>query len=176
MVQGHVEAVANSGALFVLKLVCGYAVCLFLGLLAGTLIWLVWTGKMNLSALLSEVNGQASVSRFQLVIFSMVIALALFVLTIQDGKFPEISPQILLLLGISASTYAVGKGISYSQPQVLTAAGEQKTVKEISATGAAAVATADGVAAEGSPNPVAPLAAPVDPVAETNPAASQQGS
>ncbi len=154
MVQANVNAVATSEPLVVLKLVCGYAVCLFLGLLAGTLLWLVWTGKMNLSALLSEANGQASVSRFQLIIFSMVIALGLFVLTIQDGRFPVLSPQILILLGISASTYAVGKGISYSQPGVLTA----ETAKDISATGAAVIATPDGVAAEGNPNPAAPAA------------------
>ena len=157
MVQASVAVAAPSESLFVLKLVCGYAVCIFLGLLAGTLLWLVWTGKMNLSALLSEANGQASVSRFQLIIFSMVIALGLFVLTIQDGRFPEISPQILILLGISASTYAVGKGISYSQPGVMTA----ETAKDISATGAAVIATPDGVAAEGNPNP--PAAGPAAP-------------
>ncbi|WP_157477433.1 hypothetical protein [Granulicella tundricola] len=142
-----------------MKLIAGYGVCGFLGILSFVLLWMVWTGKIDLDALVSEVNGQASVSRFQLVIFTIVIALGLFILTIQDGKFPEISAQILILLGISSTTYAVGKGISYSQPGVLNAAGDQKTVKDISATGAAAIATPDGVAAEGAPNPVAAPAA-----------------
>jgi hypothetical protein len=156
-------SVAAAEKLMTLKIVAGYGVTFFLGLLAFTLLWLVWKGEIDLDSLVSEVNGQASVSRFQLVIFTIVIALGFFVLTMQDGKFPEISPNILILLGISASTYAVGKGISYSQPGVLNAAGEQKTVKDISATGAAAIATPDGVAAEGAPNPPAAQSSPSNP-------------
>jgi hypothetical protein len=149
-------SMATDGSIHTLKLVCGYAVVLFLGLLAATLLTLVWRNKIDLSGLLAEVNGQASVSRFQLVIFTMIIALALFVLTIQDGKFPYISPEILILLGISSSTYAVGKAISFSQPSIMTAQGQQQTVQAISATGAAAIATSEGVAAEGAPNPIHP--------------------
>ena len=161
-------------AVLTLEVVCGYAVCLFLGLLAATLLGLLWKGRINLYGLISEANGQASASRLQLLIFSLVIALALFLLTIKDGRFPEISPQLLLLLGISASTYAVGKGISYSQPEVLTAPGEQKTVKEISATGAASVATKDGVAAEGAPVPQGTHRSST--LTGSTPDASQQGS
>ncbi len=145
-----------AGPIMLLELICGYAVCAFLGVLAATLIWMVWKNRINVSGLISEANGQASASRLQLVIFSIIIALALFLLTMKDGAFPYISPEVLLLLGISASTYAVGKGISYSQPQVMTAQGEQQTVKDISATGASAIATPGGVAATGAPNPAAP--------------------
>ncbi|MFY9852580.1 MAG: hypothetical protein WAK26_01725 [Terracidiphilus sp.] len=60
-------------------------------------------------------------SRFQLLIFTFVIAISLFELVEKrtDGNFPEIPQGVLTLLGISASTYAVGKGISYSQPDLL---------------------------------------------------------
>ena len=60
-------------------------------------------------------------SRFQLLIFTFVIAISLFVLVEANrGSIPDIPSGVLTLLGISASTYAVSKGIAYSQPQLLT--------------------------------------------------------
>jgi hypothetical protein len=98
---------------------CGYMVCAFLGLLAGTVLWKIWRNEINLCALLSEANGDASMSRFQLLIFTFVIAASLFELVERSnpGAFPLIPNGILTLLGISASTYAVSKGISYSRDE-----------------------------------------------------------
>jgi hypothetical protein len=53
-------------------------------------------------------------ARFQLLVFTFVIAFSLFLLVAQGGKFPEISPGVLTLLGISATTYGIGKGIQAS--------------------------------------------------------------
>jgi hypothetical protein len=105
---------------FVLS-VCGYIICGFLGVLAATIIIWIWRGKMDLGNLLNEGNGQASMSRFQLLIFTFVIAISLFELVEKSptASFPDIPQGVLTLLGISASTYAVGKGISYSQPKTL---------------------------------------------------------
>ena len=101
--------------------VCGFTLCAFLGLLCGTIIVWIWTGKIDLSQLISEPSGDASMSRFQLLIFTFVIAISLFVLVeANHGAIPDIPAGVLTLLGISASTYAVSKGISYSQPQLLT--------------------------------------------------------
>lgn len=98
---------------------CGAILCLFLGLLGGTIIWFIWTNKINLCSLLSEANGDASLSRFQLLIFTFVIAFSFFYLVEKNPalKFPEIPEGVLTLLGISATTYAVGKGISYSRDE-----------------------------------------------------------
>ena len=116
----------------------GYIACIFLGAIAITVIVWIWQGKMNLSNLINEVNGQASMSRFQLLIFTFVIAISLFALVEKrtDGTFPPIPDGVLTLLGISASTYAVGKGISYSQPQTLV-------TPPSAADGGAAQASAD---------------------------------
>ena len=105
--------------------VLGFVLCLFVGALGLTSIVWIWTGKINLSALLSEANGMASMSRFQLLIFTFVIAISLFELVQRTSPagFPDIPNGVLTLLGISASTYAVGKGISYSQPQTLVPQG-----------------------------------------------------
>jgi hypothetical protein len=100
----------------------GLLLCLLVGALGLTIVVWIWTGKIDLSYLLSEANGQASMSRFQLLIFTFVIAISLFEMVemrVNATGFPDIPNGVLTLLGISASTYAVGKGISYSQPQVL---------------------------------------------------------
>lgn len=100
--------------------ICGFVLCAFLGLLGATIIIWIWQGKIDLSQLLSEANGDASMSRFQLLIFTFVIAISLFILVEKKtDALPDVPPGVLTLLGISASTYAVGKGISYSQPSVM---------------------------------------------------------
>jgi hypothetical protein len=100
----------------------GFVLCAFIGLLAATIVIWIWQGKIDLSALLSEPTGQASMSRFQLLIFTFVIAVSLFAMVearVNPNGFPEIPGGVLTLLGISASTYAVSKGITYSQPQTI---------------------------------------------------------
>jgi hypothetical protein len=105
----------------VMAQVCGFTLCAFLGALCATIIAWIWMGKIDLSQLISEPSGDASMSRFQLLIFTFVIAISLFVLVeANHGAIPDIPTGVLTLLGISASTYAVSKGISYSQPQLLT--------------------------------------------------------
>lgn len=101
--------------------VCGFVLCAFIALLGATLIAWIWLGKIDLSQLISEPSGDASMSRFQLLIFTFTIAIGLFMLVERSaGTIPDIPNGVLTLLGISASTYAVSKGISYSQPQLLT--------------------------------------------------------
>jgi hypothetical protein len=101
--------------------VCGYIVCLFLAALAVIILWKIHINEIDLSLLLSEANKQASMSRLQLLIFTFVIAISLFMLVEKDGKaFPTVPDGVLTLLGISASTYAVGKGISYSREEGVT--------------------------------------------------------
>ena len=100
--------------------VCGFVLCAFIALLGATIVIWIWTGKIDLKHLLDEANGQASMSRFQLMIFTFTIAISLFMLVEKSAAtLPDIPNGVLVLLGISASTYAVGKGISYSQPGIL---------------------------------------------------------
>lgn len=135
---------------------CGIILCLFLGLLGGTIIWFIWNNKINLGSLLSEANGDASLSRFQLLIFTFVIAFSFFYLVEKNPnhEFPNIPEGVLTLLGISASTYAIGKGISYSRDEgVLTddqLADKNQTVQvqaqAVQAQAAAQARTAQAVA------------------------------
>lgn len=139
-----------------MQTICGYGVCLFMGLLCATLLWMIWTGKIDLSSLLAESNGQASMSRFQLLVFTLVIAISLFILVERGTEFPKIPDGVLTLLGISASTYAVGKGISYSRDEGVTTPEERESVRAtaqaLSATGASSVVTPGGTASTGATN------------------------
>jgi hypothetical protein len=95
----------------------------FLGLLAVSIIYFILTGKINLARLISEPNGDASMSRFQLLIFTFVIAASLFLVIASPDPpvFPKDVPQgVLLLLGISSSSYLVSKGIQFSSDQGIT--------------------------------------------------------
>ena len=70
------------------------------------------TDQIRLDSILNEQTGEASVSRFQLLIFTFTIALTLVYLTLcGNGQFPAIPKEVLILLGISATTYGVGKGL-----------------------------------------------------------------
>ena len=87
-------------------------------------------GKIDVSGLLEEKvdgakddgakgdgdkMGKASMSRFQLLLFTFVIAISLFLIVVNStDKFPDIPTNVLLLLGISATTYGVSKGIQAS--------------------------------------------------------------
>jgi len=101
-----------------LVLACGWILCIFLGLLGAIIIWLILKGDIDLSQLLNEPNGDASLSRFQFLVFTFVIALSLFlvVAAANPPTFPNIPGTVLALIGISGSSYLVSKGIQYSDP------------------------------------------------------------
>ncbi|MEI9928311.1 MAG: hypothetical protein WDN44_12210 [Sphingomonas sp.] len=54
---------------------------------------------------------KASLSRFQLLIFTFVIAGVYLVLCLESGTFVEMPQNVVLLLGVSGTTYAASKGI-----------------------------------------------------------------
>jgi len=95
----------------------GYGLLVLAFLFGMVILVEIIRGNIDLSGLLSE-DGKASMSRFQLLIFTFVIALSLFLMVAENGsKFPDIPANVLTLLGISASTYAVSKGIQAGSKQ-----------------------------------------------------------
>jgi hypothetical protein len=95
--------------------ICGLIVCLFVGALGLAIVIKVFTGSIDLTNLINEGSYGASMSRFQFLIFTFVIAIAFFKLVEKNDKFPDVPNGVLTLLGISASTYAVGKGLSSNE-------------------------------------------------------------
>jgi hypothetical protein len=96
------------------QLALAYAMLVLLFLFGFFVIAAIASGKIDISSLLTEGSGEtskASMSRFQLLIFTFVIGVSFFLVVLCECKLPEVPNQVLTLLGISASTYGVAKGI-----------------------------------------------------------------
>lgn len=91
-----------------------WVTAIIIGVLGGSIVYLIIVGKINLEFLISEKDGSASLSRFQFLIFTFVVAMSLFLIVLSSGRFPDISPEILGLLGISGGSYVISKGIQKS--------------------------------------------------------------
>jgi hypothetical protein len=122
-----------SSALALLALTIGWIIALFILVLEIFILYFIWIGTnkqgwtwdesnqrwnkrgINLENLISDEKGDASLSRFQFLIFTFVIAMSLLYIVINFAppppKFPEIPAGILGLLGISGGSYVIAKGI-----------------------------------------------------------------
>jgi hypothetical protein len=99
------------------KTAIAYAALVLVFMYGLSVIAAIIRGQIDLKYLIAEMDGDASMSRFQLLIFTFVIAMGFLYLTISSGTFPTVSGEVLTLLGLSASTYAVSKGIQVSSGQ-----------------------------------------------------------
>lgn len=99
------------------QLALAYAMLVLLFLFGFFIIAAIASGKIDISQLLTEKDagaGKASMSRFQLLIFTFVIGVSFFLVVVSNNKLPDVPTQVLTLLGISATTYGVSKGIQAS--------------------------------------------------------------
>lgn len=97
-----------------LTLAAGWIVIVFIGVAGAIILWYMISEKIDLTNLISEKDGTASLSRFQFLVFTFVIALSLFLVIVgpTPPDFPKkIPPEILALLGISGGSYVISKGI-----------------------------------------------------------------
>lgn len=126
----------------VLQAVLGYVLVALMFGMGVVILWKIAVGTIDISQLLEESGGGASMSRFQLLIFTFVIALSLFLLVASDKSFPEVPAGVLTLLGISATTYGVSKGIQASAAMPSKGAPDDTTAAVAAAAGSAAGAQA----------------------------------
>lgn len=97
-------------------------ISIILLLFAFLVIWKIYTGAISLDGLLAETpkdgksvdNAKASLSRFQFLIFTFVIAGLFLLLSIESGSFVEIPTNVLVLLGISGGTHLIAKTVDKS--------------------------------------------------------------
>ncbi|MGY0714677.1 hypothetical protein [Azospirillum argentinense] len=90
----------------------GFVVLAVLGVYGFVVIRRMWSGAIDLRYLISESDGKASISRFQFLIFTFVVAGSLLAVTLTRGAFPVSIPQeVLWLLGISTLGYIGGKTV-----------------------------------------------------------------
>lgn len=105
-----------------LGLVIGWILTIFIGLLAVMILIKIWKGDIDLNYLISDENGWASLSRFQFLVFTFVVAMSLFYLVVANKppQYPAIPKEILALLGISGGSYVLAKGIQNSRDVSMT--------------------------------------------------------
>jgi hypothetical protein len=102
------------------------ALALVIVIFALVVAWKILMGKIDLTYLLAEPAGpalpgtdpnappaepKASISRFQFLIFTFVIAGVYLILCLESGRFVDIPENVILLLGVSGTSYAASKGI-----------------------------------------------------------------
>ena len=133
------------------KTIAAWIMVIFVGALAVIILWKIYTNDIDLKKLLSEQNGDASMSRFQFLIFTFVIALMWIYLFFcnECKEFPNIPPGVLGLMGISGGTYVVSKGIQKSFEGDQAAA---KAKVEVANVVAGNVGNADAVGNAGAGN------------------------
>ena len=100
-----------------LALVMGWIIAILLGCFAAVIIFQILIGRIELKYLISgPPDNNASLSRFQFLIFTFVIAMGLFLIMVSTTppSFPAIPGGILALLGISGGSYVTAKGVDAS--------------------------------------------------------------
>ncbi|HET7538828.1 MAG TPA: hypothetical protein VFK05_03125 [Polyangiaceae bacterium] len=100
--------------------VLAYSVVLFITGVEGMILHQIATNKINLHLLISNEVGDASLARFQFLLFTFIIGAGLLHLTLKGNAFPAIDEGVLMLLGISGASYAIGKSLDKPQPTVTT--------------------------------------------------------
>lgn len=89
---------------------------------AGAILWKIISGNIPLVGIISEpsfdengkrtVNpGKASLSRFQFLLFTFVVAGLFLMLSIEAGQFVNIPANVLGLMGISGGSFVLSKAI-----------------------------------------------------------------
>ncbi len=128
-----------------LGLTIGWILTIFLGLLGVIILWKIFTGQIDITYIICDENGWASLSRFQFLVFTFVIAMSLFYLIASQTPpaYPKIPTEILGLLGISGGSYVISKGIQSSRDVNMTEAGNPPT--EAAAPGEAEVKSVKAV-------------------------------
>lgn len=101
------------------------AVASILVAFAAAVLWQIVNGRIPLVGLISEPAGdlgglgKASLSRFQFLIFTFVIAGLFLMLCIETGGFVEIPANVLGLLGISGGSFVISKAVGNAgEPKV----------------------------------------------------------
>lgn len=119
------------------------------GLVALVVVWDMWRGTIDLSHLLSD-SSDSSLSRFQFLLFTFVIGFSYLLLVVcraaKDcgAALPDVPGGTLALLGISAGSYVLSKGIQKAADTSTANARTAAAVQTAAAGGAAPVANPPG--------------------------------
>jgi FtsH-binding integral membrane protein len=96
-----------------IRVVAAWAAALMVVGLGTYVLFRIYRGKIDLDAVVGDKNGDASMGRFQILIFTFVVAFCfLYVVTAPNADgLPDVPASVLTMLGISGSAFLVSKGI-----------------------------------------------------------------
>ncbi|MFT5182230.1 MAG: nitrate reductase NapE component [Alphaproteobacteria bacterium] len=100
----------SAAVLLILTIVLAVIVLGFFGII----LWKMLNNDITLNQLISEPDGKASLSRFQLLLFTFVVAGLFLILSLQKGAFEPIPDSVLVLIGISGGGFVVSKAVGKS--------------------------------------------------------------
>jgi hypothetical protein len=84
------------------------------------ILYQIATNKIDLHQLIATDAGNASLSRFQFLLFTFILGAGLLHLTLKGSGFRAVDDEILMLLGISGASYAIGKSLDKPTPRTVT--------------------------------------------------------
>lgn len=109
------SSVSSAVTIFMYVVALGFA-----GIFAIVILKMM-NGKIDLTSLLSETRDpgvppgsptKSSLSRFQLLVFTFVVAGLFLILSVENGQLIDVPNSVLGLLGISGGSYLVSKGLN----------------------------------------------------------------
>jgi hypothetical protein len=137
-----------------LALAIGSVGIVIIGGIAGVVVRDLWTGKIDLTKLLSG-DDAASLSRFQFLIFTFIIGLSYLYVAVDAQTLPDVQ-NAWALLGISGGSYVLGKGIQISADTAVKTQEHTTRQAEAAARQAQAVAEQSRLAGQ-QPPPATPV-------------------
>ena len=75
------------------------------------ILWKVMNNDININQIISEPDGKASLSRFQLLLFTFVVVGLFFIFSLKANAFVNIPEGVLILIGISGGSFVVSKAV-----------------------------------------------------------------
>jgi len=81
------------------------------------ILWKILDNSIDLTRLISESDGKASLSRFQLLLFTFVVAGLFMILSLEAGQFVDIPAGVQVLLGISGGGFVISKAVGSAKTQ-----------------------------------------------------------
>ena len=99
---------------------------------AAAVLWEIFDGTIDLYGIISEPQGvadrdgkpKASLSRFQFLVFTFVVAGLFLMLSIEAGTFVNIPNNVLMLIGLSGGGFIVSKAVGHKKPDATSKTGD----------------------------------------------------
>lgn len=107
-------------------------------LFAAAVLYQIGTGSIPLAGIIAEPQDgaqhedkpKASLSRFQFLIFTFVVAGLFLMLSIEAGRMVDIPTNVLVLIGLSGTGFLAGKSISNADTAAKNEQGKEGQGKE----------------------------------------------